>query len=84
MIMRRRFYVAGAASNAAIAEAHLAHIAVLREARVHHRVISQELKIYFDSVAAETIPDQLLSSLDEGRDQGTHPAVDPIQGNHNA
>jgi hypothetical protein len=55
----------------AIAQAHLGHIAMLREMRAHHRAIGRELQIYFEAVAAEPVPVQLLNSLTQSRDEET-------------
>lgn len=59
MIGRRKFSAIGSDPQrdaATLAQAHLAHIASLREARIHHRAIAHELRSFYDSVAAETVP----------------------------
>jgi hypothetical protein len=53
----------------AVTQAHLAHIATLREARAHHRAITHELKAYFEAVATEVVPEHLLNSLNEPTDE---------------
>jgi hypothetical protein len=46
-----------------IAQAHLAHVALLREARVHHKAIALEIRTFYDSVAAEAVPNKFLALL---------------------
>lgn len=53
----------------AVAQAHLAHIATLREARAYYRVITHELREYFEAVATEAVPDHLLNSLDDPKSE---------------
>lgn len=67
MIARRKYSTSdqSSANAATIAQAHLAHIAALREARAHHRAITHELRTYYDSVAAEAVPDGFLRLLVE-------------------
>ena len=73
MPTRRRYSAAAldrsSPDAAAVAQAHLAHIAMLREARAHHRAITHELRIYFDSVAAETVPEGFRDLLREETDE---------------
>lgn len=70
MVLRRKYSAEAIGQSppdqAPIVQAHLAHIASLREARVHHRAITLELRSYFDSVAAETVPDGFRNLLTEG------------------
>jgi hypothetical protein len=70
MVIRRKYSAEtigqSSPERAAIMQARLAHIASLREARVHHRAITLELRSYFDSVAAETVPDGFRNLLTEG------------------
>jgi hypothetical protein len=53
----------GVGDNEFIEKAHLSHIAMLRAARVRHKAIARGLQVYFDSVAAEQIPDEFLDIL---------------------
>jgi hypothetical protein len=73
MVMKRRHSAAvfdqSSPDAVAIAQAHLAHIAVLRGARLQHRAITNELRTYFEAVATEAVPDQLLNSLNEPKDE---------------
>lgn len=48
-----------------IAQAHLAHVAMLREARVHHKAITLEIRNFYDSVAAEAVPQEFLILLQD-------------------
>ncbi len=48
-----------------IGQAHLAHVATLRAARVRHKAIARGLQLYFDSVTAEQIPGEFLEILGE-------------------
>jgi hypothetical protein len=70
MIARRKYSAdaigRSTPEEALVIQAHLAHIASLREARMHHRAITLELRSYFDSVAAETVPDGFRNLLTEG------------------
>lgn len=55
---------------ATLAPAHLAHVTLLRKARTHHRAISQELRTFYEAVAAETVPAvffELLRDRDEAQ-----------------
>ena len=68
MVGRRKFSAVGLDPQrdpALLAQAHLAHIASLREARVQHRAIAHELRSFYDSVAAETIPAGFLQLFSE-------------------
>lgn len=53
----------GGIDNELIEKAHLSHIAMLRAARVQHKAIARGLQVYFDSVAAEQVPDEFLDIL---------------------
>jgi len=46
-----------------IEKSHLSHIAMLRAARVRHKAIARGLQSYFDSVAAEQVPEEFLDIL---------------------
>ena len=48
---------------AAMAQSHLAHIALLRQARVQHKAITLELRNFYDSVAAEAVPSEFLALI---------------------
>jgi hypothetical protein len=68
MVMRRKYSadaIGQSSDGAAVMQAHLSHIASLREARAHHRAITFELRSYFDSVAAESVPDGFRNLLTE-------------------
>jgi hypothetical protein len=45
-------------------QAHLGRIVSLREARIHHRAITLELRSFYDSVAAEAVPESLVNLFD--------------------
>jgi hypothetical protein len=49
-----------------LAQAHLAHITSLREARAHHKAITLELRSFYDAIAAETVPAGFLALLKDG------------------
>ena len=53
----------GAIDNELIEKAHLSHIAMLRAARIRHKAIARGLQVYFDSVAAEQVPEEFLDIL---------------------
>jgi Anti-sigma factor NepR len=56
---------------AAMAQAPLAHVALLREVRAHHKAIAIELQTFYDSVAAETIPDEFLDFLKDETEEAS-------------
>jgi hypothetical protein len=67
MVIRRKYSAGYSAPSpldaAAMAQAHLAHVALLREVRAHHEAITLKLQSLYDSVAAESIPDNFLNLL---------------------
>jgi hypothetical protein len=65
MTRRARWPDGGVESGSGAARDRLAHLAVLREARIRHRAIALELRILFESVAAEVVPSRIISSLHE-------------------
>lgn len=45
------------------AKAHMMHLAMLREARIQHRAITVELRAFYNSVAAEDVPERFRCCL---------------------
>lgn len=69
MIARRKYHPAGpgdVTDPVVLAQAHIAHVASLREARVHHLAITLELRSFYDSVAAEAVPSVFFDLLSDG------------------
>ena len=52
-----------------LAQLHLAHLASLRQARVHHKAIALELRNFFDSVAAEAGPSAFLTLIQDDAEE---------------
>lgn len=50
------------------AQSQLAHIALLRGARLHHKAIAIQVQKYYDSVASEAVPSAFLILLAEEND----------------
>lgn len=71
MAVRRNPLSAGAQPSSdptILAQAHLAHVTLLRRARTQHRAITQELRTFYDAVAAESVPTVFFELLRDGNE----------------